>query len=65
VILIVCLAAASVLFIGIVLFVFDFVISPVAGLWAASGVFVLVLAIWIVAPPSLRAARGRAVEEDA
>lgn len=59
VILIVCLAAASVLFVGIVLFVFDFVISPEAGLWAAGGVLVLVIAIWAVAPPLLRAARSR------
>lgn len=57
VILIACLTAASVLFIGIVLFIFDFVISPQAGLWAAGGIFLLVIAIWIVAPPLLRAAR--------
>lgn len=36
VILIVCLVAASLLFVGIVLFVFDFVVSPTAGLWAGS-----------------------------
>lgn len=63
VILIVCLAAASVLFIGIVLFVFDFVISPEAGLWAGAGVLLLVVMIWAVAPPILRAARTRTDEE--
>jgi tellurite resistance protein TehA-like permease len=62
VILIACLAAASLLFIGIVLFVFDFVISFEAGLWAAAGVLVLVVMIWVVAPPLLRAARARAEE---
>lgn len=59
VILIACLAAASVLFIGIVVFVFDFVLSPDAGLWAGGAVLVLVLVIWVVTPPLLRAARDR------
>ncbi|WP_245636056.1 DUF6328 family protein [Herbiconiux solani] len=59
-ILIVCLAAASLLFIGIVLFVFDFVISPQAGLWAGAAVLVLVLVIWLVGPALVRAARSRA-----
>lgn len=63
VILIVCLAAASALFIGIVLFVFDFVLSPGAGLWAGGAVLVLVLVIWFVTPPLLRAARDRAPAE--
>lgn len=58
VILLACLAAASVLFVGIVLFVFDFVISPQAGFWAGAGVLVLVVVIWAVAPPLIRAARG-------
>ncbi|NQX37065.1 sodium:proton antiporter [Herbiconiux sp. VKM Ac-2851] len=59
VILIACLAAASILFIGIVLFVFDFVISPEAGLWAGASVLVLVLLIWIAGPPALRILRQR------
>lgn len=57
VILIVCLAAASVLFIGIVLFVFDFVASFEVGLWAAAAVFVLIVVIWFAAPALIRAAR--------
>ncbi len=57
VILTICLAAASLLFVGIVLFIFDFVISPEAGLWAGGAVLVLAAAIWIAAPPLLRAAR--------
>lgn len=57
VILIVCLAAASLLFVGIVLFIFDFVISPEAGFWAGGAVFVLAVIIWVVAPPLVRGAR--------
>lgn len=57
IILIICLAAASLLFVGIVLFVFDFVISPEAGMWAAAAVLVLALMIWVLLPPVLRAKR--------
>ncbi|MGK9149363.1 sodium:proton antiporter [Plantibacter flavus] len=59
-VLLVCLAAASVLFAGIVLFVFDFVLAPPAGIWAGSGVAVVVVAIWVVGPRLLRGARDRA-----
>jgi len=57
VILIVCLAASSLLFTGIVLFIFDFLSAPPAGVVAAAVIFVLVLALWIALPLSLR--RGR------
>ncbi len=62
IILIICLAAASLLFVGIVLFIFDFVISPEAGFWAAGVVLVLAVIIWAVAPPLLRAARRRSAD---
>lgn len=53
-ILIACLAAASALFVGIVLFIFDFVVTPQVGLWAAAFVLTLVVTIWIVGPAFLR-----------
>ncbi|PPG27762.1 sodium:proton antiporter [Pseudoclavibacter sp. RFBG4] len=60
VILILCLIAASLLFVGIVLFVFDFVVSPTAGIWAGGAVAVLVLLLWTIGPKLLRNARDRA-----
>ena len=60
VILIVCLVAASLLFVGIVLFVFDFVVSPTAGLWAGGAVAALAVLLWTVGPRRLRRARDRA-----
>jgi len=64
-ILILCLGAASVLFIGIVMFVFAFVLSPTAGYWAAGGVLVVVTTVWLVLPRLMRAARDRAGADDA
>jgi hypothetical protein len=52
--LLVCLAAASLLFTGIVMFIVDFLLSPGVGAAAASVVFVLVLALWIVVPLVIR-----------
>lgn len=60
IILICCLAAASLLFVGIVLFIFDFVVSAEAGLWAGGTVFVLATIIWTLFPPLLRSARRKA-----
>jgi hypothetical protein len=55
-ILLVCLAAASVLFTGIVLFIFDFLLGALAGAIAAGTVFLLVLTLWIVLPLTMRTA---------
>ncbi|WP_424462801.1 DUF6328 family protein [Pseudoclavibacter helvolus] len=60
IILIVCLAAATLLFVGIVLFVFDFVVSPTAGLWAGGAVALLAVLLWTLGPRWLRNARDRA-----
>jgi len=59
VLLIVCLAAASLLFTGIVLFIVDFLLAPPAGIVAASCVFVVLLVIWIVLPLVVRARAHR------
>jgi hypothetical protein len=56
-ILIVCLAAASLLFTGIVLFIVDFLLRPPAGIIAAACVFVVLLVIWVVLPLVVRAQR--------
>ena len=61
-ILIVCLAAASLLFTGIVLFIVDFLLAQPAGVIAAGCVFVVVIVIWVVLPLVLRAQRRRHVE---
>ena len=53
-ILLTCLAAASVLFPGIVLFIFDFLLNPPAGAIAGGFVFVLVILIWIVLPITMQ-----------
>lgn len=58
-ILMVCLGAASLLFAGIVLFVFDFVASPAVGLWAGGAVVVVIGLVWIVGPRLIRGARDR------
>ena len=58
-ILMVCLGAASLLFAGIVLFVFDFVASPTVGLWAGGAVVVVIGLVWIVGPRLIRGARDR------
>ncbi|MBS3177415.1 MULTISPECIES: DUF6328 family protein [unclassified Pseudoclavibacter] len=63
VILLVCLVAATLLFVGIVLFVFDFVVSPTAGLWAGGGIAVLAVLLWTFGPKLLRAARDRAADD--
>jgi len=65
VILIVCLAAASLLFVGIVVFIFAFVISSAASLWAGGIGLVFAATIWTVTPPLLRAARQRHDMQDA
>ncbi|MGH1526582.1 DUF6328 family protein [Leifsonia sp. L25] len=54
VLLIICLAAASLLFTGIVLFIVDFLLGHPAGLIAAGIVFVVVLVIWVALPLALR-----------
>lgn len=59
-ILVVCLAAASLLFAGIVLFVFDFVTTPTIGLWAGGAVVVLIVIVWILGPRMVLSARNRA-----
>lgn len=59
---VVCLLAGSLLFVGVVGFVFDFVLGPLAGLIAGGGVLVLILAIWSAAPLILR--RRRSDDED-
>jgi hypothetical protein len=53
-ILIVCLAASSLLFTGIVLFIFDFLLAAPAGWIAGAAIFVLVLALWIALPIVMR-----------
>jgi hypothetical protein len=58
-ILILCLAAASLLFTGIVLFIVDFLVDPRAGMIAAGCVFVLLLVIWVVLPLVVRSQRRR------
>ncbi|QJU53428.1 DUF6328 family protein [Herbiconiux sp. KACC 21604] len=64
VILLACLAVASLLFIGIVLFVFDFVASPDVAVWAAVGVLAFIVVIWVAAPLLLRAVRRAASLDD-
>jgi hypothetical protein len=67
VMLILCLALASVLFTGIVLFIVDFLAAPPLGAIAAACVFVVVLVLWIAVPLIMRAKpqpRGDAVVED-
>jgi hypothetical protein len=56
-ILMTCLGASSLLFTGIVLFIFDFILGPPAGIVAGVVVFVLVLVLWIVVPITLRRRR--------
>lgn len=58
-ILMICLAAASLLFTGIVLFIVDFLLRPPAGAIAAACVFVVLLIIWVVLPLVIRAQRKR------
>jgi len=53
-ILIVCLAASSLLFAGIVLFIVDFLIGAPAGILAAGCVFVVLVVIWVVLPLAVR-----------
>ena len=53
-ILLTCLAGASILFPGIVLFIFDFLLHPPAGAIAGGVVFVLVILIWIVIPVTIQ-----------
>lgn len=56
-ILITCLAMSSLLFTGIVLFIFDFLLPAPAGIVAASIIFVFVLVLWVVLPTTLRPRR--------
>jgi hypothetical protein len=53
-ILLICLGGASILFPGIVLFIFDFLVGPPAGAIAGAVVFVVVIVVWIVIPLSVR-----------
>jgi hypothetical protein len=64
-ILLLCLGAASILFVGIVMFVFTFVLSPTAGYGAAGGALAVVITVWLVLPRLMRAARDRAEADDA
>src|SRR6478752_7304399 len=67
VMLIICLALASVLFTGIVLFIVDFLSSPPLGAIAAACVLVVVLVLWIAVPLIMRARpqpRGDAAAEE-
>ncbi|PPF35145.1 sodium:proton antiporter [Rathayibacter sp. AY1E3] len=50
----VCLAAGSLLFVGVVGFVFDVVLGGPAGLWAGGGVLLLLAVVWATAPILLR-----------
>jgi hypothetical protein len=50
----VCLAAGSLLFVGVVGFVFDVVLGGPAGLWAGGGVLLLLAVVWATAPVLLR-----------
>lgn len=52
--LIVCLAAASLLFTGIVMFIVDFLLTPGAGIVAAVAVFAVVVVLWIAVPLVIR-----------
>lgn len=52
--LIVCLAAACLLFTGIVLFIVDFILAPPAGIIAAGCVFLVLIVIWVVLPLVVR-----------
>lgn len=63
--LIVCLAAASLLFTGIVMFIIDFLLTPGAGIVAAAAVFVVVLVLWIVVPLVIRRRAIRTPRSDA
>lgn len=58
-ILVVCLAGASVLFPGIVLFIFDFLVGAPAGVIAGAVVFMLVILIWIVMPLLIKRSQKR------
>lgn len=60
--LIICLAAASLLFTGIVLFIIDFLLGPPAGIVAAGCVFVVLLVIWVVLPLAVRRQHRRHVQ---
>ncbi|KQQ94290.1 sodium:proton antiporter [Leifsonia sp. Leaf325] len=53
-ILIACLAASSLLFAGIVLFLFDFLLPAPAGWIAGGAVIVVALGLWVVLPLVLR-----------
>jgi tellurite resistance protein TehA-like permease len=57
VILMMCLAAASLLFVGIVLFVLAFVISLQTGLWVGGIGLAVVLALWLAVPQVIRSSR--------
>ncbi|ANF32020.1 sodium:proton antiporter [Leifsonia xyli] len=60
--LIICLAAASLLFTGIVLFIVDFLLVPPAGIIAAGCVFVVLIVIWVVLPLVIRSQHNRHIQ---
>ena len=60
--LIICLAAASLLFTGIVLFIVDFLLVPPAGIIAAGCVFVVLIVIWVVLPLVIRGQHNRHIQ---
>ena len=49
-----CLAAGSLLFVGVVTFVFDFVLTRAAGLVAGGAVLLIIALVWVTAPVILR-----------
>jgi hypothetical protein len=57
--LLVCLAMASVLFAGITLFVFSFVVNRAAGVVAAIAIALIASILWVVVPLRLRRAKAK------
>jgi len=57
-ILVICLAAASLLFVGILVFVFAFVVSATASILGGALGLVIVFLVWVVLPPLVRRARS-------
>lgn len=55
-ILLVCLGAASLLFAGVAMFVFDFVLGRTAGIVAGIAVFAVIAVIWVIVPAVMRSA---------
>jgi hypothetical protein len=56
--LLTALATVSLLLVGVVVFVFDFVVDVTAAWLAGGGLGILILSLWIVVPLSVRARKG-------